>query len=126
MKTTVPALVLLILLLGLCLRTGETVAQDARQWTQELEQADAMIREERWAEAQTALEVSYRHWNARQSALRVILPHSNLEEVECLYRRVIAFASVQDPGELLADLSALIRQLELLAIREQPTLPNVL
>ena len=125
MKSILATLALLAALLGFCLWNGDVMERDAQNWQRQLELADHQIRQEQWSAAQLTLQHSYDSWTARQTYLRVVSTHAILDEAEALYRRVIAFASVEDNGELLADLSALRRQLDLLALREQPVLSNI-
>ena len=125
MKSIAAALSLLAVLLGFCLWNGSTMAQDTQRWQQQLEEADEAIRAEHWADARTALDRSYQDWSSHQPYLRVVTTHALLEEAEALYRRVLAFCSVEEDRELLADLSALEKQLDLLSQRELPTLTNI-
>ena len=126
MKTILPALALLAVLLGLCFWNSGTMERDSLRWQEQLDEADRLIRAEQWAEACAALNESHRDWTACQSRLRVVCNHALLDDAEALYQRVIAFASVADQAELLADLSALQKQLDLLALREQLRTDNIL
>lgn len=126
MKKTFPALAILAVLLGFGLWNARAVETDIGSWQADLHQADTLIRAQCWAEAQNTLDACYQAWIDRQPYLRVVSTHSILDEAECLYRRVIAFTSIQEQEELLADLSALQQQLELLSLREQLSLQNIL
>ena len=125
MKNVIPSLLVLAAVLGFCLRSSAVLDRETQLWQAELQQADTLIRSEQWADAQDLLERSYGDWLERQTHLRVLSSHAVLNEADCLFRRVIAFTSVRDPGELLADLSALDRQLEFLALRERLSLSNI-
>lgn len=126
MKKALSALALLTALLGFCIWNASAMASDALRWQEALHQADALIQAEHWQEAQELLESSYQDWTAQQNHLRVVSTHSILDEAECLYCRVIALVSIQDQSELLVDLSALTKQLELLSLREQLSFENIL
>lgn len=125
MKPILASLSLIGALLAFCLWNGTIINQDSHNWQQQLELADRQIRAEQWTDAQATLQRSYKSWTSRQSYLRVVSTHAILDEVETLYRRVMAFASIEDDAELLADLSALQKQLDLMALREQPVLANI-
>lgn len=125
MKKALSALALIGLLLGFCIWNAQTITSDARHWQNDLQQAETLIRAGRWSESQKMLEASYQDWSVRQSHLRIVSTHNILDEAECLYCRVIALASIQDQ-EVLPDLAALRRQLDLLALREQLSLDNIL
>lgn len=126
MKKALSALTLLAVVLGFCFWNAKTVEADALRWQRELQQADTLIQSGRWAEAQKTLEDGYQDWTIQQSHLRIVSTHSILDEAECLYCQVITLATIQDQESLLPELSALRRQLEFLALREQLSLDNIL
>ena len=126
MKKAYSALAILVVLLGFCLWNAKTVDADAHRWQNNLRQADALIRAERWPEAQEILKTSYQDWTAQQPHLRIVSTHNILDEAECTFCRVLTFASIEDHEELLSELSELGKQLDLLSMREQLSIENIL
>ena len=125
MKSFLPPLLLLAAIPLLCLWNGNHLEQDCIRWQEELSAAETAVRQEDWPAAQDALLRSHRDWSSRQAFLRMCSTHQLLDESESLYQRIRAFASVEDEAELLADLSALQKQLQLLEQREKLLLRNI-
>ena len=126
MKNVLPALGLLAAILWLCIWSAGTIERDTRSRQAELQQVESLIQTQHWEEARHTLDESYQHWSQQQRYLRILSTHSMIDEADGLYHRVMAFVSIQEQDELIADLVALRQQLALLALREQPTLGNIL
>ena len=101
--------------------TGETP-----RWRSQLDQADALVQENRWEDAQAKLAESYEDWSSRQTNLHIVSEHDAVDDAEAMYRRAMAFADTRELSEFRAELSDLRDQLRLLAEMERLNLKNVL
>ncbi len=96
------------------------------RWQEQIHQAGELACQGAWAEAAEALEDSYQDWSGKQAYLRIVTEHDAANSAEMMYLRAMAFASVQEDSEFLAELAGLQEQLRLLAEMEQFRLENIL
>ena len=102
------------------------MSSETSRWRAQLDQADALVQEERWEEAQAKLTESYEDWSSRQTYLHIVSQHGAVDDAEAMYRRAMAFADTRELSEFRAELSDLRDQLRLLAEMERLSLKNVL
>ena len=96
------------------------------RWQRQLDEVRALVRAEDWPAASAALAESRRDWSRRQTYLRMVTGHGAVDEAGAIYCRAIAFASIREQSELLAELAGLSEQLRLLAEMERLSIGNVL
>lgn len=120
-----PAIVLGAVL-AFALWNSSTMSICVLRWQEQIHQAGELACQGAWAEAAEALEDSYQDWSGKQAYLRIVTEHDAANSAEMMYLRAMAFASVQEDSEFLAELAGLQEQLRLLAEMEQFRLENVL
>ncbi|MBE6995875.1 MAG: DUF4363 family protein [Ruminococcaceae bacterium] len=125
-RRILPPLVILILIFALALENGRYMGAETDRWQAQLHEAEAFSRAEDWTSAAETLEASYRDWSRRQVYLHIVTEHDALDDAEAMYRRAMAFASVQEDSEFRAELADLRTQLRLLAEMERVSLKNIL
>ncbi len=125
MKSALPALALLVAILSFCLWNSRTMDNNTARWQEDLQEVAVLVRAENWPEAQSHLQAFHQDWQQHQTYLRTVSTHAVLDDVGELYCRVLTYTAVQDQAHLLAVLSDLQDQLNLLSEREQLTLTNV-
>lgn len=113
-------------LLTAALVNAACVGQSVRHRCAQLELAEAAAREERWDEAENALDEAYADWTRQQTWLRVVAVHDVTDEAEALFSAARTHLRTRDGDELCADLEALSVHLTLFARRERLSLENVL
>ena len=125
MKHGMPAVLLLVFLLLLCIWNGVSMTSRTDHLREQLDEAETLAKANDWEGTCQVLQESHRDWTADRTLLRVVSTHGLLDEAEVLYRRSLAFAADRNEGEFLADLFSLRAQLFLLAEREQACLSNI-
>ena len=121
-----PSIAVLSAILAFSLCNDAHMSSETSRWRAQLDQADALVQEERWEEAQAKLTESYEDWSSRQTYLHIVSQHGAVDDAEAMYRRAMAFADTRELSEFRAELSDLRDQLRLLAEMERLSLKNVL
>lgn len=121
-----PSIAVLSAILAFSLWNDDHMSSETSRWRAQLDQADALVQEERWEEAQAKLTESYEDWSSRQTYLHIVSQHGAVDDAEAMYRRAMAFADTRELSEFRAELSDLRDQLRLLAEMERLSLKNVL
>lgn len=121
-----PSIAVLSAILAFSLWNDAHMSSETSRWCAQLDQADALVQEERWEEAQAKLTESYEDWSSRQTYLHIVSQHGAVDDAEAMYRRAMAFADTRELSEFRAELSDLRDQLRLLAEMERLSLKNVL
>lgn len=121
-----PSIAVLSAILAFSLWNDSHMSSETSRWRAQLDQADALVQEERWEEAQAKLTESYEDWSSRQTYLHIVSQHGAVDDAEAMYRRAMAFADTRELSEFRAELSDLRDQLRLLAEMERLSLKNVL
>ena len=121
-----PSIAVLSAILAFSLWNDAHMSSETSRWRAQLDQADALVQEERWEEAQVKLTESYEDWSSSQTYLHIVSQHDAVDDAEAMYRRAMAFADTRELSEFRAELSDLRDQLRLLAEMERLNLNNVL
>ena len=121
-----PSIAVLSAILVFSLWNDSRMSSETSRWRAQLDQADALVQEERWEEARAKLTESYEDWSSRQTYLPIVSQHDAVDDAEAMYRRAMAFADTRELSEFRAELSDLRDQLRLLAEMERLNLKNVL
>ena len=121
-----PSVAVLAAILAFSLWNDVHMSGETSRWRSQLDQADALVQENRWEDAQAKLAESYEDWSSRQTYLHIVSEHDAVDDAEAMYRRAMAFADTQELSEFRAELSDLRDQLRLLAEMERLNLKNVL
>jgi hypothetical protein len=126
MKSLLPSLAMLAVILLFSLWSCSAVTAHTERWDAQLEAAAEKAAQEDWDGAAEALADSYRDWSAHQTFLHIVEDHTPVDDAESMYRRAAAFAGVREPSEFQAELADLRDQLRLLAERERFSVKNIL
>ena len=126
MRAYAPALALLGLILGLSLINEYALEQDSEIWQAQLQHAEQACLQKDMEAVSLHFEAFSRDWSRRQRHLRVVFPHSVLDEVEQVSAQASAFLEMQEEKELLAQLRNLRRELQALRNMEGFSLENIL
>lgn len=121
-----PSIAVLSAILAFSLWNDAHMSGETDRWRAQLSQADALVQEERWEDAQAKLAESYEDWSLRQTYLHIVSEHDALDDAEAMYRRAMAFADTRELSEFRAELADLRDQLRLLAEMERLSIKNVL
>ena len=121
-----PSVAVLAAILAFSLWNDVHMSSETSRWRSQLDQADALVQENRWEDAQVKLAESYEDWSSRQTYLHIVSEHDAVDDAEAMYRRAMAFADTRELSEFRAELSDLRDQLRLLAEMERLYLKNVL
>lgn len=121
-----PSIAVLSAILVFSLWNDAHMSGETDRWRAQLSQADALVQEERWEDAQAKLAESYEDWSRRQTYLHIVSEHDALDDAEAMYRRAMAFADTRELSEFRAELADLRDQLRLLAEMERLSIKNVL
>lgn len=121
-----PSVAVLAAILAFSLWNAVHMSGETSRWRSQLDQADALVQENRWEDAQAKLAESYEDWSSRQTYLHIVSEHDAVDDAEAMYRRAMAFADTRELSEFRAELSDLRDQLRLLAEMERLNLKNVL
>ncbi len=121
-----PSVAVLAAILAFSLWNDVHMSSETSRWRSQLDQADALVQENRWEDAQVKLAESYEDWSSRQTYLHIVSEHDAVDDAEAMYRRAMAFADTRELSEFRAELSDLRDQLRLLAEMERLNLKNVL
>ncbi|CDC69288.1 MULTISPECIES: DUF4363 family protein [environmental samples] len=121
-----PSVAVLAAILAFSLWNDVHMSGETSRWRSQLDQADALVQENRWEDAQAKLAESYEDWSSRQTYLHIVSEHDAVDDAEAMYRRAMAFADTRELSEFRAELSDLRDQLRLLAEMERLNLKNVL
>ena len=121
-----PSVAVLAAILAFSLWNDVHMSGETSRWRSQLDQADALVQENRWEDAQAKLAESYEDWSSRQTYLHIVSEHDAVDDAEAMYRRAVAFADTRELSEFRAELSDLRDQLRLLAEMERLNLKNVL
>ena len=121
-----PSVAVLAAILAFSLWNDVHMSSETSRWRSQLDQADALVQENRWEDAQVRLAESYEDWSSRQTYLHIVSEHDAVDDAEAMYRRAMAFADTRELSEFRAELSDLRDQLRLLAEMERLNLKNVL
>ena len=121
-----PSVAVLAVILAFSLWNDVHMSGETSRWRSQLDQADALVQENRWEDAQAKLAESYEDWSSRQTYLHIVSEHDAVDDAEAMYRRAMAFADTRELSEFRAELSDLRDQLRLLAEMERLNLKNVL
>lgn len=126
MKSFLPPVLLLALLLGASTLNCQTMESDTARWRGQLQQVQLLADAENWPAARSALSDSYADWSGRQTYLHIVAQHDAVDGAEAMYRRACAFAEEEESSEFRAEIADLTDQLRLLAEMEQFSVRNVL
>lgn len=121
-----PSVAVLSAILVFSLWNDVHMSGETDRWRAQLSQADALVQEDRWADAQAKLAESYEDWSRRQTYLHIVSEHDALDDAEAMYRRAMSFADTRELSEFRAELADLRDQLRLLAEMERLSVKNVL
>lgn len=125
-RSYLPPLALLTVMLLFCIGNGRAVSGKTEQWQSQLRASAALAAEEDWDAAAALLEESYADWSARQTWLHIVIRHDVINSAEAMYRRAMAFAAEEEPGEFQAETADLISQLRFVAEMERFHVKNIL
>ncbi len=94
--------------------------------TEQLAQAQELVRQERWEQAADLTQEIYQRWQDHHFYLHSVLRHSDTDQILRGFRAVIQYLDIQEMDQYSAANIDLIAQLELLSEMEQASLVNVL
>ena len=120
------ASLLLALLLALCLGNAWYSLTLTRQLAGQLNEAQALVEQDRWQDARALTRQAYDHWNGCHFYLHVFLRHSDTDQILRTFRQVTQYLELEELDQYVAANADLIAQLELLSEMEQPSLVNIL
>lgn len=126
MKACLPALSILSAILLLSLWVEGRLDQDTQLWQAELTEAQTQCLQEDWPAVQRNLNHTRQNWDERQTFLRILFPHSVLDEADTLFAQAEAFTAMEEQSEAMAQLAALRAQLRTLRDMERLNLENIL
>lgn len=121
----IPVFILLLTFL-LSLLAGSSIRRCAQAWQQQLSLAESAVQQADWPRAQNILDELNSQWQEKQKRLHMLAEHEELDEVEALLRRCIAFAALEDDAELPADMAELSARLTILEENQGLSLRNIL
>lgn len=121
----IPVFILLLTFL-LSLLAGGSIRRCAQAWQQQLSLAESAVQQADWPRAQNILDELNSQWQEKQKRLHMLAEHEELDEVEALLRRCIAFAALEDDAELPADMAELSARLTILEENQGLSLRNIL
>ena len=119
-------LVILILLLSLCLWNGYAISTHSRQWQEQAQHTENLIRRGDSNGAEAVLSESYRDWRKQWTYLHVICRHDAVDGADELYRRCLILIQSDTPADVLPELSSLREQLDNLSDMERLSIENIL
>ena len=120
------ASLLLALLLALCLGNAWYSLTLTRQLAGQLNEAQALVEQDRWQDARALTRQAYDSWNGHHFYLHVFLRHSDTDQILRTFRQVTQYLELEELDQYVAANADLIAQLELLSEMEQPSLVNIL
>ena len=126
MKSLFIPILVLAAVLAAALWTGNYISGETARWSDTLRQADTLAAQERWEEAENAIQQAYDDWNSRQTFLHIVMEHEELDEAESLFAAAFAACSLRDAPDFQATLAQLISQMSLLAETQQVSIKNIL
>ena len=126
MKSLFIPILVLAAVLAAALWTGNYISGETARWSDTLRQADTLAAQERWEEAENAIQQGYDDWNSRQTFLHIVMEHEELDEAESLFAAAFAACSLRDAPDFQATLAQLISQMSLLAETQQVSIKNIL
>ncbi len=121
----IPIFILLMTFL-LSLYGGSSIRRYAQAWQAQLSLAESAVKRADWEQAQDILGELNSQWQEKQKRLHMLAEHEELDEVEALLRRCIAFAALEDDAELPADMAELAARLDILGENQGLSLRNIL
>lgn len=121
----VPALVLGAIL-ALCILNAAALNRRTDGWTRQVDRIASLAREERWNEAQSAMDALSGSWESAQDFLHVVIHHETLDAAQVTLSRCRALCRLEQGDDLLPELAQLRQQLELLDELERLSLRNIL
>ena len=124
-KQMTAALALLIFLLGCSLGNAWYAQRLTGAISQPLEQAQRLVRADRWEEATKLTQGAYDDWNGHHFYLHAVLRHSDTDQILRAFRAVLEYLKLEELDQYAAANADLMAQLELLAEMAQATLVNV-
>lgn len=121
-------LAILILLLCLCLWNGYAISAHTRQWHEQADRVENLIKRGDWTSAKNAeaiLSESYRNWRKQWTYLHIICRHDAVDNADELYRRCLILTRSENPADVLPELSSLREQLDSLSDMERLSIENI-
>lgn len=120
------ASLLLALLLALCLGNAWYSLTLTRQLAGQLNEAQALVEQDRWQDARALTRQAYDSWNGHHFYLHVFLRHSDTDQILRTFRQVTQYLELEELDQYVAANADLVAQLELLSEMEQPSVVNIL
>lgn len=125
-KALLPPVAVLVSILAFSIWNSYSMTAKTDRWCSQLQQAITFANFENWAATESALAQSYADWSSCQTYLHIVSEHDAVDDAEAMYKRSMAFASVQESSEFHAEIADLQAQLRLLAEMEHFSIKNIL
>ena len=77
-----PSVAVLAAILAFSLWNDVHMSGETSRWRSQLDQADALVQENRWEDAQAKLAESYEDWSSRQTYLHIVSEHDAVDDAE--------------------------------------------
>lgn len=116
----------IFLILGLALWNAHDIERDIAPLCASLEQARNDASAKDWGRVLSAVSEAAEDWHARYERMHYVIAHSQLDEADCLFARLLSLAQAQDMPGFRAEAAELIARLTDLAESQQLTLRNIL
>lgn len=120
------ALGLLAALLALTIYHTYSLRQFTDHLSDQLEQAEILVKANQWAQAHQLTQSALDTWNEQDIRLHVLLRHADTDQIHAGFQEVLALLDSREYGEYAAANARLISQLNLLSEAEQLTFKNIL
>lgn len=107
---------LLVVLLGLCIWSQVRMSAIQTPIAREVAQAEACAARKDWAQAADMVAAARREWEENRTFVAFLADHQPLEDIECLFAMLQAYAAGQEETEFRASCQDLARRI--LAVKE--------
>lgn len=125
MKRLITALTLLAVIIAMGIFSYRYISRTVDMLAHTVTAARAELQAGSMDAAQQTMAQSYAGWQQREGALRTIMRHNEIDEIERLYQRTLQALELGDTDEGLLTLAELLTLIGRLPQMEQPTLSNV-
>ena len=125
MKSWKAPLCVLLAVLALTLWNSRCLTRRCGVWIGLLGRMEEAVQQEDWPAAADTMDALYADWQARQTWLRTVIRHDEIDETEALLQRCFALCDARQGPELLTELYDLRAQFVLMDETERLSIQNI-
>lgn len=113
-------------ILALCILNAAALNLRTDGWTRQAQRIADLAEQERWDQAQAAMDALSADWESAQDFLHVVIHHETLDAAQVTLTRCRTLCRLRQGDDLLPELAQLRQQLQQLDELERLSLRNIL